>query len=33
MNNFAAILMQINFIHNVNRKLASSSASYLRSDD
>ena len=31
LNNFAAILMQVNFIHNVNSKLASSSASYLRS--
>ena len=33
ISNFAAILMQINFIHNVNNKLASSSASYLRSGD
>ena len=32
-NNFAAISMQINFNHNVNNKLASSSASCLRSGD
>ena len=31
VHNFAAISMQFNFIHNVNSKLASSSASYLRS--
>ena len=33
VNNFTAILMQINFIHNVNNKLASSPKSYLRSGD
>ena len=33
VNNFTAILMQINFIHNVNGKLASSSLSHLRSGD
>ena len=33
VNNFAAILMQINFNHIVNNKLASSSASCLRSGD